>query len=177
MKSKKGAIELSMTTIIVIVIGITLLTLGLTWVKSSFDKITKSTDAAFKMSDAEITNMFSDSSDLLKIVPDNQELKKDRGVEVAIVFYNLEDTMLPFQAKTTPVEGGVPIKCEFVETGTDTSRLRELNSGANARIAIRATTLKTTPLGYGGCNVDIISIGSDLTNYQLSKTLSIEVIG
>ena len=37
MVSKKGAIELSMTTIIVIVIGITLLTLGLTWVRGLMD--------------------------------------------------------------------------------------------------------------------------------------------
>nr|MBA4404728.1 hypothetical protein [Nanoarchaeum sp.] len=177
MKSKKGAIELSMTTIIVIVIGITLLTLGLAWVRSSFDKITKSTDEAFKMSDQAITEMFSDSSDLLKIVPDKQEIKKGKGVEVAVVFYNLEDTAFPFQAKTTPVEAGVPLNCVFVETGTDTSRLYELNSGANAKIAIRATTLKNTPLGYGGCNVDITSITSTETNYQLSKTLSVEVIG
>ena len=32
MNNKKGAIELSMTTIIVVVIGITLLSLGLMWV-------------------------------------------------------------------------------------------------------------------------------------------------
>lgn len=47
MKNKKGAIELSMTTIIVIVIGVTLLILGLAWVRGLFAKTSVLTDQAF----------------------------------------------------------------------------------------------------------------------------------
>ena len=37
--NKKGAIELSMTTIIVVVIGVTLLSLGLFWVRGMFENL------------------------------------------------------------------------------------------------------------------------------------------
>ena len=46
--SKKGAIELSMTTIIVIVIGVTLLILGLTWVRGLFEKVSGLTEESFR---------------------------------------------------------------------------------------------------------------------------------
>ena len=38
-KQKRGAIELSITTIVVVVIGITLLTLGLRWITTTMDDI------------------------------------------------------------------------------------------------------------------------------------------
>ncbi len=46
--TKKGAIELSMTTIIVIVIGVTLLILGLTWVRGLFEKVSGLTEESFR---------------------------------------------------------------------------------------------------------------------------------
>ena len=49
---KKGAIELSMTTIIVVVIGITMLTLGLAWIKDTFSNIDELGQGAFDSADA-----------------------------------------------------------------------------------------------------------------------------
>ena len=46
--SKKGAIELSMTTIIVIIMGITLLSLGLIWIRGTFSEITGLSKGAFE---------------------------------------------------------------------------------------------------------------------------------
>lgn len=51
LKTKRGAIELSMTTIIVIVIGITLLSLGLIWVKNTFSNIGDMTQKQFDQAD------------------------------------------------------------------------------------------------------------------------------
>ena len=56
MKDRRGAIELSMTTIIVIVIGVTLLILGLAWVRGMFEKVTSLTDQAFDTAEKEIQN-------------------------------------------------------------------------------------------------------------------------
>ncbi len=47
MENKKGAIELSVTTIIVIVLGVALLSLGLVFISNIFSKITKTTDDVF----------------------------------------------------------------------------------------------------------------------------------
>ena len=52
--NKKGAIELSMTTIIVIIIGVVLLSLGLIWVKNTLGHITDITEEAFLQADREI---------------------------------------------------------------------------------------------------------------------------
>ncbi len=52
--NKKGAIELSITTIIVIVLGVTLLVLGLVFVQGIFSKVTELSDAAFRDADREI---------------------------------------------------------------------------------------------------------------------------
>jgi hypothetical protein len=175
MKSKKGAIELSMTTIIVIVIGITLLTLGITWVRTSLGDVMDLTDKAFAMSDQEIENLFSDSTDLLKISPSTATLGTRDSAEVGIIFYNLESETLEFQAKTIKVENGVDLDCKFVDTESDTSETFTLRSGANAKMKLRVDTTKETILGHGGCKIEITSLTSEDTGYQLKKTLSIEI--
>lgn len=54
MQSKKGAIELSMTTIIVIVLGVTLLILGLVFVRDIFGKTTQLGTQAFDQAQKQI---------------------------------------------------------------------------------------------------------------------------
>ena len=60
MKSKRGAIELSMTTIIVIVLGVVLLSLGLMFVRGIFKQITDESDQIFAMSEEQISELFED---------------------------------------------------------------------------------------------------------------------
>lgn len=175
MKSKKGAIELSMTTIIVIVIGITLLTLGITWVKGSMEDVVDLTDEAFAMSDQELQNMFSDSTDLLKIVPGTIEMNTKASATVGVVFYNLESGPLTFTAKVTPIANGVDLECKFVDTLTTTSDTFDLNSGSSAVMKLRVATTATTGIGPGGCKVEITSLGLRDTSYQRSKTLAVEI--
>ncbi|MBT4630627.1 hypothetical protein HOC06_00165, partial [Candidatus Woesearchaeota archaeon] len=64
MNNKKGAIEMSMTTIIVVVIGITLLSLGLVWVKTIFDNLQGTTVDAFDQVDAAIGELGTINSPL-----------------------------------------------------------------------------------------------------------------
>tara|TARA_Y100000034_G_scaffold26632_1_gene31744 strand:- start:537 stop:1058 length:522 start_codon:yes stop_codon:yes gene_type:complete len=47
LKNKKAAIELSMTTIIIIIVGVTLLSLGLMWINNIFGEVDVLTDDAF----------------------------------------------------------------------------------------------------------------------------------
>ena len=53
-KNKRGAMELSMTTIIVVIIGITLLTLGIRWVYNIFGDIEKQRGQMTSAMEAEI---------------------------------------------------------------------------------------------------------------------------
>ena len=45
---KKGAIEFSMTTIMVIIIGVAVLALGLTWIRGTFDQVGTITESALE---------------------------------------------------------------------------------------------------------------------------------
>lgn len=83
---KRGAIELSMTTIIVIVIGVTLLSLGLVWVRSTFSNIKGLTDDAFQTAKEEITLTNRDPK---LTVP--AELKINRGETKAFRMYLIND--------------------------------------------------------------------------------------
>ena len=57
MKGKKGALELSMSTIIIIVIGVVLLSLALFFVRSLFSQITEIKDDVFTRAKVDIENI------------------------------------------------------------------------------------------------------------------------
>lgn len=75
MKPKKGAIELSMTTIIVIVLGITLLTLGLMFVRGIFSKINVITKTTFEDADKQIRSYMSSSNSKLYVLGADTTMK------------------------------------------------------------------------------------------------------
>lgn len=58
---KKGALELSVNTIVIVVIGVTLLTLGLVFVKNMFNQLTQTSDDVFGTADKEIGKMHQES--------------------------------------------------------------------------------------------------------------------
>lgn len=170
--NKKGAIELSMSTIIVIIIGITLLSLGLMWVKGTFGKITDLSDKAFGLTDDQITAMFDNSETLLKISPNNEDVKQGNGVIIGVIFYNLETDELKIKAKVTPVNQD--ISCVFADTQKEETLEYKLKSGANKKVGLIIQTNKNTALGIKSCNVEVIS---DLdTSYSTLETATVNVI-
>ena len=90
---KKGAIELSMTTVIVIVLGIVLLSLGLIWVRNIFGQVGGVSDDAFNRANDLIGDLESFEGSFLTVVPDEIEISQggDDGIGVVInneVVYN-----------------------------------------------------------------------------------------
>jgi len=59
-KNKKGAIELSITTVIIIVLGMTLLVLGIVLIKNIFGGATESVDTLDEKVKSEIQSLFTD---------------------------------------------------------------------------------------------------------------------
>ena len=175
MKSKKGAVELSMTTIIVIVIGITLLTLGLTWVRSSLGNVMDLTDQAFDLSDQEIEDMFANSDELLKILPNSVDMKKSKSAEVGMILYNLGESQMTVQAQVQPIAAGVPLSCKFGDTLTATSKEYTLMSGASEKIKIEIKKTEATTIGTGGCDVTLVT--NPPTAFSTSEQVLVEVTG
>lgn len=171
-KNKRGAIELSMSTIIIIIIGITLLSLGLMWIKNIFSEITDLSDKAFGLTDQQIEVLFEDSNSLLNIMPNSIELKQGKGVIVGVVLSNLEGEEIIVDAKASPGKEG--LECIFEDTQSETSEEYKLKSGASKKIKLIIKSNKDTPLGYNSCKVEI---NLDIeTSYSTSETTTVNVI-
>ncbi len=113
---KKGAIELSMTTIIVVVIGITLLVLGIKFVYDTFGGISEQQKGLREASDSMIKDLFGQSKDALKISPSTmsveqgdsgqvQVIARNTGSSTASIGYSLEVKSSPEEVTLSDVEG------------------------------------------------------------------------
>ncbi len=88
MKSKKGAIELSMTTIIVVVLGIALLITGFAFLGKVRGFLTTGTQQIFEKAQSEIKGI-GDLKQPLTISPSSVTVPKDGGEVVSVYVYNL----------------------------------------------------------------------------------------
>lgn len=83
---KKGAIEMSMQTIIVVVIGVTLLTLGLKFVYDTFADISDTQDKMADLTAGELENLFGSEANPVNV--QNQITLKQgqsNGIDVTLV--------------------------------------------------------------------------------------------
>ena len=91
MNSKKGAIELSMTTVIVIIIGVTLLTLGIVFVRNVFDKSIEIADNAFIIADKELQNRIG-STDKIYVPGVSFEIESGKATTITVGVQNFKTT-------------------------------------------------------------------------------------
>lgn len=70
-KSKKGAIEMSMQTIIIVVIGVTLLTLGLRFVYTTFSGISSQQQGITELTNTQINELFGQSEEPIYLTKDS----------------------------------------------------------------------------------------------------------
>lgn len=88
-KGKRGAIELSMNTIIIVVIGITILTLGLRWIYGIFDDLSDRSAQIGKLSDEQIRGLFEEQDDVIYIETSTPEVKKGKEINLNAVVKNI----------------------------------------------------------------------------------------
>ena len=100
MKSKKGALELSMNTIVIIVIGITLLILGLAFVTGLFEKLTKQQDIIFGPLESKLVGVASHDEKLS--VQTHVSVKQGEQTLFKIWIVNFDDNPKTFKLKITP---------------------------------------------------------------------------
>jgi len=100
---KRGAIELSMTTIIVIVIGITLLSLGLVWIKNSFTSIEDLTRKAFENAKEGIGRINHEGE--INVIPAEFTVEKGKYSTVSLYIANIGDEPISFKVKMIAPEG------------------------------------------------------------------------
>ncbi len=171
MKSKRGALELSMTTIIVIVIGIVLLSLGLMFVRGVFKKITDESDQIFAMSEEQISELFENSNSLIKIVPETAEAEIGSTIKTGLVIKNQDAELLTFSLSTTTAKNAI---CTFDETLAPTSDTHTLSPGISKKFKLIADLSNALP-GEDNCRVTVNVQGATEGQYDNTATFLVFV--
>lgn len=153
--NKKAAIELSMTTIIVIIIGITILSLGLLWVRGTFKDITRLSGDAFKQADGAISDIFEEVDRAVYVSPPTIDLEQQTAKTAQFRITNFEQESIKVKAKTESSDQ--KIKCIFADTFKSESKEYALASGKTVEIKVIVEDLGSA-LGIKGCNFEVPTI-------------------
>lgn len=168
-KSKKGALELSINTIVVIVIGVTLLILGLVFVRGIFTKIDTLSADSFAKAEGELGKL-SGVDAPLTISPERIEIEKGGAKQVKIVMANLGPATVSASAKAT---SGSPttLKCVFNDgiPADGISETYTIASGEQVTLNLIVDDLGSD-VGITNCVID----ATGLTG-QTKKGLTVEI--
>ncbi len=107
MQSKKGAIELSMTTIIVIVLGVTLLILGLVFVRNIFSRVQTLSDEAFESAEKEIQQRMGSTDKIYVSGGLRWEVEPGKPLARAVGIQNFDEDLSSsseFKVQITPTD-------------------------------------------------------------------------
>ncbi len=171
--NKKAAIELSMTTIIVIIIGITLLSLGLIWVKSTFSNATDISDKAFEQAQGTISDIFEQVDEPVYVSPPSVKVEQGSAKNADLIITNFEEEQIKVKANIRSSDQ--KLKCLFADTDSQefktTSQEYTLNSGKAVKIKLIIDSDKTTNLGTKACNIEVPALEDSNT-----QSLIIEVV-
>ena len=106
---KKGAIELSMNTIIIVVIGITILTLGLRWIYGIFDDLTGTTGKVKMYSEEQITQLFGGSDKAVNILVTIVSVQQGKEYNLRVMMRNILPASHAFKYTVALEEGTAPV--------------------------------------------------------------------
>ena len=149
---KRGAIELSMSTIIIIIIGITLLSLGLMWVKGIFSDITETSERAFEQTDAVLEELYGDVNKLLTIIPGSIDIKQNEQDTVKVIIANFGTEEISVHGEVTSLDE--KIDCFFADTGNLTTNNYIIKSGEQISVKMIVSEMGGN-LGVKVCNIII----------------------
>ena len=101
---KRGAIELSMTTIIIVVIGVTMLTLGLRWIGGLFSDIEKQRQQIIEATEQQIREQFGESSDPINLLTKAISVKQGSFTDLGVGIKNTYSETHKFQYTVDLIE-------------------------------------------------------------------------
>lgn len=113
MYNKKGAIELSIGTIVIIVLAMSMLMLGLVLVKSIFTGAKYNVDQLNKNVEAEINKLFNERGDKILIYLPNNEAEVKKGNSFGIAFGIRNDV----EGESNPGKFSYTIKASSIQKG------------------------------------------------------------
>ena len=171
---KKGAVELSMTTIIIIVIGITILSLGLVWIRSVFTDVGSLTEGAFERGEGEIAEIFGGTDEIVALSPGEIGLEQGSSETASLMVNNFGTGTVTVQASVAPIAAsGVDtskLVCAFSDSFSGESSSYTLSSGQGVQIGVLVED-QNSALGNYGCKIDV----TGLDEGSQTKTLIVQI--
>ena len=173
MKSKKGALELSVNTIVVIVIGVTLLILGLVFVRNIFSKIDTLSSDSFAKAEGELGKL-SGVDKQLTLSPQRIGVEKGGAKQVNVIIASLAGPLTQISAKATSSSAST-LSCVFNDgvPFDDTSEKYDVPSGEQVTLHLIIDD-KGSDVGVQGCIIDLS--GQGLNPTQKKDTVNINIL-
>ena len=146
--NKKGAVEMSMQTIIIVVIGVTLLTLGLRFVYTTFQGIGGQQEKITELTDKEIGALFGDSEDPIYLPRDDISIKQGgrENVEVLVRNVGSGSSLFKYEVKLDDAPEGVT-QDQINSWLSYRKAGKTLNSGGAYRDLLTVSPAKNAKLG------------------------------
>ena len=175
LKNKKGALELSVNTIVVIVIGVTLLTLGLVFVRQIVRQGSDLSDKAFEEANQQLDALGGNINEFLTIAPETVRINAGDTSGFVVLIKNVEQTTysgITANIKTSDEALKNNVKCEFGD-GTSSKEIKSpLGPGAEDRYRIRVKTSKNS-IGSYGCELSLSNGGIEQSTYSTRRDIEI----
>tara|TARA_Y100000310_G_scaffold332251_1_gene407492 strand:+ start:519 stop:1040 length:522 start_codon:yes stop_codon:yes gene_type:complete len=156
---KKGAVELSMTTIIIIVIGITVLSLGLVWIRGTFEDITRTTRGASEQADSELAEIFGGTDQAVALSPSEISVEQGGEGSASLAVNNLGSTSATVTGTVEAIRAGSGsaenLNCYFSYSLTGDLGTETIGSGQGLSNLIIYVDDYGSDLGTYGCAIDL----------------------
>ena len=133
--NKKGALELSMNTIIIIVIGVVLLSLGLMFVRGIFTQTTDLSEKVFANANKELDALGGSVNSAIVASPMTVRMKAGETSGFVVQVTNLEQDGTYNGLTGVLGSNDQRIACTFTD-GTTQKNIRTLISGAEDRLQV-----------------------------------------
>jgi len=161
---KRGALELSVNTIIIVVLGVTILIVGLAFIDTIKEKLLGTSDKVF----GEIEGKFEEFNAQQLLT-----LKTGSTEQIKVIIANIDDN--DYGSVIAATESlTADVKCFFAATNSLKSRSYDIPSGKQVSIDLRVQALGNAKLGDKTCNV-VIS-GSGISEPDTEASLAIDVV-
>lgn len=170
-KSKKGALELSINTIVVIVIGVTLLILGLVFVRGIFTKIDTLSADSFAKAEGELGKL-SVIDNQLTLSPQRIDVEKGGAKQINVVIAALKNSLTGVSAKAT----GFPstLNCVFNDGAPFDSTSESYNVPSGEQVTLHLIVDdKGSDVGIAGCIIKLTGQGLEEQGKQDTLTVNI----
>ncbi len=157
--NKRGAIEFSMTTIIIIIIGVAILALALPWVARTMGQAGELTDTAFSAAKEQLRTRVGPSDPLI-VSPEDVMIKSGEQKLVTVAFYNGDSSAV------NPTLGTI--------SGANFKIVKSTDPGSIKPKEIAYWKLSITPkTNTGAEDVDLLSVKVSVGRDNYNKPLSI----